>query len=307
MRWMPKSTATFPVSSRLCNTHESPARPQKATVHLLSLSTTHKDPQIGVLACPWSGGRTCTCNQPTTPLPPCAEMASLAPPPPPLSPLVDSAVTRSAASTAGTGGTASDGGGGGLRRAPSRISSAGGSATLVPIEESLPRLDPFSDWQITPEGEVKGMREGALCLSGEVGSGKACCVTELCILARQHAARVEQTTPDQHICFSLTPTGQLLPPCAEIEICKRPDGSDWELGSGGFGKVGSAANVSQNCFCDLQRPQCGCDSGHSRTSAARSAAPCETVMMSPCGRPLVCRSTRRCATGRSRWRSRCSR
>lgn len=123
--------------------------------------------------------------------------------------------------------------------------------------------------------------EGALCLSGEVGSGKACCVTELCILARQHAARVEQTTPDQHICFSLTPTGQLLPPCAEIEICKRPDGSDWELGSGGFGKVGSAANVSQNCFCDLQRPRCGCDSGHSRTSAARSAALCETVMMSP--------------------------
>lgn len=30
---------------------------------------------------------------------------------------------------------------------------------------------------------------------------------------------------------------------AEIEICKRPDGSDWELGSGGFGKVGGAAVV----------------------------------------------------------------
>ncbi|KAI7838603.1 hypothetical protein COHA_007611 [Chlorella ohadii] len=101
------------------------------------------------------------------------EMASLQPRPP-LSPLVDAAFTRSVASTAGTGGTASGSTTGALRRAASKVSSGGGSATLVPIEEGLPRLDPFSDWRITPD---------------------------------------------------------------EIEICKRPDGSDWELGSGGFGKV----------------------------------------------------------------------
>jgi len=30
----------------------------------------------------------------------------------------------------------------------------------------------------------------------------------------------------------------LMPvPVAEIQVMKRPDGSDWELGSGGFGKV----------------------------------------------------------------------
>ncbi|PRW39362.1 serine threonine- kinase [Chlorella sorokiniana] len=99
------------------------------------------------------------------------EMASLQPRHPPLSPLIDAVFTRSAGSTAGT---ASGSTGGALRRLPSKTSSGGGSTTLVPIEESLPRLDPFSDWQITPE---------------------------------------------------------------EIEICKRPDGSDWELGTGGFGKV----------------------------------------------------------------------
>ena len=47
---------------------------------------------------------------------------------------------------------------------------------------------------------------------------------------------------------------------SEIVICKHPDGSDWEIGSGGFGKVrgrGSlrtvaqahAAKVSEPCQC----------------------------------------------------------
>lgn len=71
----------------------------------------------------------------------------------PLSPVMDAALNRSAGSTAGT---ASGSIGGGLRRVPSKLSSAGGSATLVPIEESLPRLDPFSDWQIRPDGEHAG-------------------------------------------------------------------------------------------------------------------------------------------------------
>lgn len=39
------------------------------------------------------------------------------------------------------------------------------------------------------------------------------------------------------------PSTHLAPPThpirAEIEICKRPDGTDWELGAGGFGKVGA--------------------------------------------------------------------
>ena len=29
-------------------------------------------------------------------------------------------------------------------------------------------------------------------------------------------------------------------PGDQIEICKRPDGSDWELGAGAFGKVWAA-------------------------------------------------------------------
>lgn len=79
-------------------------------------------------------------------------MASLQPRPP-LSPLVDAAFTRSVASTAGTASGSTTGA---LRRAASKVSSGGGSATLVPLEESLPRLDPFSDWQITPDGKARG-------------------------------------------------------------------------------------------------------------------------------------------------------
>ena len=46
------------------------------------------------------------------------------------------------------------------------------------------------------------------------------------------------------LCTSATqPTCLHLLVSAEIEICKRPDGSDWELGTGGFGKVGGAAAV----------------------------------------------------------------
>lgn len=42
-----------------------------------------------------------------------------------------------------------------------------------------------------------------------------------------------KTGPSAHI----QPQPRCHLPAAELEICKRPDGSDWELGSGGFGKV----------------------------------------------------------------------
>ena len=38
---------------------------------------------------------------------------------------------------------------------------------------------------------------------------------------------------------------------AEVEIAKRPDGSDWLLGSGGFGKVGAACRRSACLHCLL--------------------------------------------------------
>lgn len=59
---------------------------------------------------------------------------------------------------------------------------------------------PFSDWEISPDGEAGD------CSGYKSGS-------------RLH-------------CFT---DGSI--PRAEIQIAKRPDGSDWELGSGGFGMV----------------------------------------------------------------------
>lgn len=94
-------------------------------------------------------------------------MAALQPSPRP-SPLTDASLSRSAGSTAGT---ASGSIGGALRRAPSKLSSAGGSATLVPIEESLPRLDPFSDWQIRPDGEQAGDLGVHQAMAGRVCGG----------------------------------------------------------------------------------------------------------------------------------------
>jgi len=38
-------------------------------------------------------------------------------------------------------------------------------------------------------------------------------------------------------------------PPAEVEIAKRPDGSDWVLGSGGFGKVGQHCSATVRLTC----------------------------------------------------------
>jgi hypothetical protein len=40
---------------------------------------------------------------------------------------------------------------------------------------------------------------------------------------------------------------------AEIEIAKRPDGSDWLLGSGGFGKVGLLQDLIDQCCGSTQQ------------------------------------------------------
>lgn len=42
---------------------------------------------------------------------------------------------------------------------------------------------------------------------------------------------------DSMCCIHLPPSTLLVPLRAEIEIMQRPDGSQWQLGSGGFGCV----------------------------------------------------------------------
>lgn len=80
-------------------------------------------------------------------------MAALHPTPStPASPLFGGGDSRS---TVGTGSTASGSIASALRMAPSKASSSGSAQLGVAWEEGLPRLDPFSDWRITPEGEVQ--------------------------------------------------------------------------------------------------------------------------------------------------------
>lgn len=50
------------------------------------------------------------------------------------------------------------------------------------------------------------------------------------VLFRQHSAA--SSLPE------VVPSSSWEIKPSEIVICKRPDGTDWEIGSGGFGKVG---------------------------------------------------------------------
>ena len=104
--------------------------------------------------------------------------------------------------------------------------------------------------------------------------GEACCVVKRAIQHESTLHTLHHQTPAQRMLHISTPPAPCCWPPAEIEICKRPDGSDWELGSGGFGKVCSAA-VSVFVVVMTSRLDCpcgGCESGLSRTSALLGAS-----------------------------------
>ena len=77
--------------------------------------------------------------------------------------------------------------------------------------------------------------------SAAVG-GKALWIRRaLLAAAPPHAAAIRLELVPRRLWYAPGPTNgrhPLLAHRAEIEIAKRPDGSDWLLGSGGFGKVG---------------------------------------------------------------------
>ena len=105
----------------------------------------------------------------------------------------------------------------------------------------------LSDWQIPAEG--------AHCAAGATGAGGLAC-------GALSPGFAEARVP------ALSAASRPPPPmfCAEILILKRPDGSSWQLGSGGFGTVstggGCIAAVASRGSLRLTAPVCapGCRS-----------------------------------------------